>query len=153
MGYRFPLDTVLRVRELAVETEERTLGRILAELEALREALVRTEAELQDTATAREQAFAGTELPAMHLHASYAVAGMFRARREALTRQIEVFEDLRQKQVVQYEEAYRRREVLISLRDSGREAWVRAQNKREEKAADEAFLNKRVREARLPRER
>ena len=149
MSYRFPLHAVLRVRELAVEAEERTLQRILAELETLRQALVRTEGELRETAAAREQAFAGEPLPAMHLHGAYAAAAMLRARREALTRQIAVFEDLRQKQVAQYAEAHRGREVLLSLRDSGREAWARTQTRREEKTADEAFLNKRVLEAGL----
>ncbi len=151
MGFTFSLATVLRVRELAAEAEERALTRIVAELEGLRGALVRTDAELREAAQAREQVFTAAPLAAMHLHSSYAAAEALRARRGMIEKQIATFEELRTQQAARYGEAYRHREVLASLRDRARDAWSREQNKREEKAADEAFLNKRLREMRSER--
>ncbi len=148
MSFRFPLAAVLRVRELAAEAEERTLARILAELEALRQALAGTEKELREAAEARETAFATAALPAMHLHSSYAATDALRGRQSSLAQQIAALELLRAQQVARYEEAYRRREVLATLRDRERENWLATQGKREQKAADEAFLNKRQRQMR-----
>ncbi len=121
------------------------LGRIAAELAALRAALLATESELRGVAQAREQAFCAAPLPAMHLHGSYAASAALRARQDFLQKQIASCEERRVQQVARYEEAYRRREVLLSLRDRAEADWLRAQTKRDEKAADEAFLNKRVR--------
>lgn len=148
MAYRFALAAVLRVRELAAEGEEQTLARILAEIASLRRALEKTEAELLETAQVRQQAFASAALPAMHLHASYNTAHALRVRCGLLRKQLASFEELRTQQVVRYEDAYRRREVLVSLRDKAQDAWVYAQNKREQGAADEAFLARRSHETR-----
>ena len=147
MAYRFSLAPVLRVRELAAEQEEQTLARIAAEIERLRSAIDRAEADLLQAAAARQQAFASL-LPAMHLHASYAMAQEIRAHGGLLRKQLAAFEELRTQQIARYEEAYRRREVLRSLRDSDRDAWMLAQNRRDGKAADEAFLARRHSEAR-----
>ena len=136
----FPLATVLRVRELAEEQEEQALSRILRELESLRTDLQRTEADLLETTNVRNQAFIGTALPAMHLHASYAAAHELRVRSALIRRQLAHYENLRAAQISRYEEAYRKREVLHSLRDEARSAWSLAQGKREQAAADEAFL-------------
>ncbi len=136
----FSLATVLRVRELAEEQEEQALSRILRELEKLRTALRRTEADLLETAVVREQVFTGQALPAMHLHASYGTAHELRARSAWLRKEIAHYENLRTAQVSRYEEAYRKREVLRSLRDEARSAWTLAQGKKEQNAADEAFL-------------
>ncbi len=148
VAYRFSLAPVLRVRELAAEQEEQTLARIAAEIERLRSAIDRAEADLLQAAAARQQAFGASSLPAMHLHASYAMAQELRAHGGLLRKQLAAFEELRTQQIARYEEAYRRREVLRSLRDSDREAWMLAQNRHDGKAADDAFLARRHREAR-----
>ncbi len=137
---QFSLATVLRVRKLAEEQEERALSHLLRELEKLRADLCRTEADLMETAAARNQAFTGNALPAMHLHASYAAAHELRVRSTLIRRQLAHYENLRAAQVSRYEEACRKREVLCSLRDEARDAWTLAQGKREQTAADEAFL-------------
>ncbi len=137
---QFSLATVLRVRELAEEQEEQALSGILRELERLRADLRRTEADLVETAAVRNQAFTGNSLPAMHLHASYAAAQELRGRSTLIRRQLAHYENLRVAQVSRYEEAYRKREVLCSLRDEARNAWTLAQAKKEQAAADEAFL-------------
>ena len=146
MAYRFALASVLRVRELAAQQEERTLARILGEIERLRGAIERSEVELAEAAAGRQQVFAAASLPAMHLHASYAMAQEIRARGGLLRQQLANFEELRRLQIVRYEDAYRRREVLVSLRDKHRDAWVVARTRQEGKAADEAFLARRHRD-------
>ncbi len=130
MAYRFSLAPVLRVRELAVEQEERTLARVHAEIERLRSGIARAEADLLEAAAGRQQAFAAAALPAMHLHASYAMAQELRARIGLLRKQLVTFEELRRQQVARYEEAYRGREVLAGLREKDRAAWILAQTRR-----------------------
>ncbi len=149
MAYRFPLAAVLRTRELAVEREEQALARIHAELASLRAALGQTEADLRQSATLRERAFAASALPAMHLHGLYHASTAFRLRRDALREQIAAAEARRTVQAARYGEAYREREVLLSLREKGQDAWQGAQAKREAQTADEAFLNKYARERRF----
>ena len=146
MAYHFKLAPVLRVRELAAEQEEQTLARIAAEIERLRSAIERAETDLLQAAAARQQAFGASSLPAMHLHAFYAMAQEIRAHGGLLRKQLAAFEELRTQQIARYKEAYRRREVLRSLRDSDREGWMLAQSRRDGKAADEAFLARRHRD-------
>lgn len=141
----FSLATVLRVRELAEEQEEQALSRILREMEKLREALLRTENDLLETAAVREQVFAGSALPAMHLHVSYGAAQELRVRSAWLRKEMAHYENLRTAQVGRYEEAYRKCEVLRSLRDEARSTWTLAQGKKEQSAADEAFLGRFMR--------
>ncbi len=143
MAFRFALGTVLRVRELAVEQEERMLARILGEIEALRGALVRTEDELRDSAQVREKAYLVAALPAFHLQGSYAAAAELRVRAARIRHQLTEFERLRVQQIARYEEAYRRRELLSGMEEQSRAAWLLAESKREGKAADEAFLARR----------
>ncbi len=150
MAYHFPLAAVLRVRELALEREEQALARIHAELAQLRAALVQTEADLRNSAVLRERAFAASALPAMHLHGLTHASTAFRLRRDTLREQIAVAEVRRTAQVARYSEAYRERETLLSLREKGQTAHREVQGKREEQAADEAFLNKQARARRLP---
>ena len=146
MAYRFSLAPVLRVRELAVEQEERTLARIHNEIDRLRGGIACAEADLLEAARGRQQAFTAASLPAMHLHASYAMAQELRVRAALLRKQLATFEELRTQQVARYEEAYRRREVLAGLREKDHGAWMAAQARRDGKAADEAFLARRHRE-------
>ncbi len=148
MGYRYPLAAVLRVRELAAEQEERTLARILAEIERLHLAMQRNDTELLQAGETRMTAFAPAALPAMHLHALYAAAAELRARGALLRTQLNAFEELRRQQLEKYTEAYRRRELMVTLRDKDRAAWSAARNASEEKAASEAFLARRMRDAR-----
>ena len=151
MPYRFALAPVLRVRELAAERVEQTLARITAEIERLRAALEQNARDLLETGRARQQALASAALPAMHLHASYARAAEHRAREAALRKQLQAFEQLRVQQVARYQEAYRSREVLVSLQAEQRSAWNAGEAKREAKAADEAFLGRYARALREAR--
>ncbi len=145
MSYRFPLATVLRVREIALAEEERAFERIEGELRRLRDAVVRTDAELREVANSRQQVFASAALPAMHLHASYGMGADLRLRREALLRQIGIFEKLRAQQSDRYRDALVRRDTLTELRDCNRGAWTAAQAKREQQAIDDSFLAARHR--------
>lgn len=149
MAYRFPLDAVLRVRELALQREEQALAHIHAELAQMRAALVQTEADLRNSAVLRERAFSASALPAMHLHGLTHASTAFRLRRDALREGIAAAEQRRAAQVIRYGEAYREREMLLSLRDKGLAAYGQARLKQESRAADEAFLNKQARARRL----
>ncbi len=148
MAEPFPLSAVLRLRELAAEREEQALARIHAELAALRAALEQTEADLREAAMLRERAFAAAALPAMHLQGLYNASDALRSRRDAFREQIAAAGQRRDAQIARYRETYRQRETLIALRNKAEAAHEQTRAKREAKAADEAFLNKMVREAR-----
>ncbi len=152
MAYRFPLEAVLRVRELTVDTEERTLARINAELVQLRAGLVRAEKELIETGSARLHAMQKIAVSAMHLHASYASEDGLRARARAHREQIEKFEALRVTQMQRCAEAWRAREVLRQFRAKSLSEWRTQQTKRETYAAEEAFLMQYARRLREEQE-
>ena len=145
MAYRFALAPVLRVRELAAEEEERLLGRIHGEIERLRSSIAGNEHSLRQASESRSKVLDGAALAAMHLHTSYAASDELRVRGEQLREQLAKFEALREQQIARYRAAYQSREVLVSLRTADQGAWELAQSKREAKAADEAFLARRLR--------
>ena len=146
MAYRFALDAVLRLRELALDQEEQVLARIRTEVERLRLALQANEKERRQTARTLETSFSAAPLPAMHLHALCSAGDALHARAGLLREQQAKFEVLQAQQVERCQKAYREREVLVSLRDKDRKIWLARQTAMDEKAANEAFLTRQFRD-------
>ena len=148
MAYRFALDAVLRLRELALDQEEQVLARIRAEIDRIRQSLLANEKERQQAARTLETAFSSAPLPAMHLHALCATSDALHARVGLLREQQAKFEALQTQQVERCQKAYQEREVLASLREKDRNRWLARQAAIDEKAANEAFLARQFRDRR-----
>lgn len=144
MAFRFSLATVLRVRVIAEEREERMLQKILFEIAQLNEAVARTDAAMAELNSSRRtdlfKAVVGR-----HLHASYGGVEELRQRRIDLEAQLEKFEQLREIQVKAYEAARRDREMLTDMREERRGAYDVDVARNEQKTLDDNYIARRGR--------
>lgn len=149
MPGKFSLASILQLRTLVAEQEERTLMRLQAELATLQTARDRTVDEMAQTARAREATLlASGGLSAMHLHAFYESESALRSRLGQIDEQIRTFRDLRERQLRIWESARQKQDVLESLRDGEAVRRRVEENRTEQKAAEENFLMRaRFREA------
>src|ERR1035437_1220161 len=101
MAFEFSLATVLRVRGILEEREERMLQKILFEISQTLEILARTKAEIAGSDASR---LADTFKPFLgrNLHASYGEVKELVQSRENLEGQIEKLEQLRDRQLIVY---------------------------------------------------
>jgi len=144
MAFQFSLNTVLRVRTIVEEREERMLQKILFEITQTLEALARSNAEIAESDAARS---AGVFKPDIgrSLHAFYGEVKELKQERENLVSQIEKLEQLRERQQIVYEGARRNREMLTDMRDEKRGAYDSDAARREQKTLDDNYIARRGR--------
>jgi flagellar export protein FliJ len=144
MAFEFSLATVLRVRGVLEEREERMLQTILFEISQTREILARTEAELEGSdASRREEIF--KSFLGRNLHASYGEVKHLKQSRKVLEEQIEKLEQLRDRQLIVYQQARRNREMLTDMREEKRSAYESDVARDEQKALDDNYIARRGR--------
>src|SRR6266496_3537197 len=115
MSFHFSLATVLRIRGILEEREESMLQTILFEISHALEALARIDAEIAASdALRRRNVF--KPFTGHHLHASYGELKELMQSKKELEAQIEKLEELRDRQLMVYEEARRNREMLTDMR-------------------------------------
>lgn len=136
MAFDFPLHSVLKVRSLAEEREERLLQRILQEIAATRLAVEDTELRIAETNLARgtQQAAAATDL-----QARYAEVEQLRQQRAELQSHLAKLEQLRDAQMAKYSQARRDREMLSEMREEQRTAYDQQQARQEQSSLDDTF--------------
>jgi flagellar FliJ protein len=144
MAFQFSLATVLRVRGVLEEREERMLQKILFEISQTLEAIARTDAEIAGSDASRRtdvfKPFIGR-----NFHASYGEVKELRQSRKDLELQIEKLEQLRDRQLIVYEGARRNREMLTDMREAKRGAYESDVARREQKTLDDNFIARRGR--------
>ena len=144
MGFQFSLATVLRVRGILEEQEERMLQRILFEIAQTREALASTESALEASdAVRREDVF--KPIIGRNLHISYGEIKELKQNRKILEEKIGKLEQLRDQQLKIYEKARRNREMLTDMRAEKRSAYESDLARLEQKALDDNFIARRGR--------
>jgi flagellar export protein FliJ len=144
MSFQFPLATVLRVRGIVEEREERLLQQILFEISQAIEALALADAELSGTNTSRsEDVF--KKLAGFNVHASYGEVKDLKQTRLELEERIEKLKQLRDKQVKVYEAARRNREMLTDMHKTQRHAYESGLARREQMTLDDNFIARRGR--------
>lgn len=144
MAFRFPLATVLRVRRIVEEREERLLQQILFEINQSREALARTDEAIAGSNAARGQAM-GKPISGYNLHAIYGELEDLKQSRIEIEKRIEKLEELRDRQLKVYECARRNREMLTDMRKEQRTAYESDMAKREQAMLDDNFIARRGR--------
>jgi flagellar export protein FliJ len=139
MPFRFPLATVLRVREITEKREERMLQKIQAEIaqvllqvEELTAAIVR----VHDT---RERAMQAP-IPAGQLHSLLWEADAIIDRKKSLVRHLELLEQKRKEQVAIYQAAHRAREMLTDMLKRQRDAYDQESARRQQRQLDDLFI-------------
>jgi flagellar export protein FliJ len=144
MAFQFSLATVLRVRGIVEEREERILQKILFDISKIFDDLERTDAELAESNASRDadvfKPFIG-----LQVHAYYGQVKELKQRRKNLEAQIQKLEQARDAQLIVYEAARRDREMLTDMREKKRTAFDADVNKREQRALDDNYIARRGR--------
>ena len=144
MAFQFPLATVLRVRGVVEEKEERMLQQIVAEIAQTREVLSHIAVELTELDKARS-AEVFKSRAGHNIHASYGRMQELKQNRKILEDQLAKLEALRDRQIAIYEAARRNREVLTNMHDEKRSEYESDLARSEQKIIDDNFIARRGR--------
>lgn len=141
MAFRFPLATLLRLREIAEQREERLLGQIQNQIAQSRLTLEEIARRRKNILNQREQA--------LNEKTSGVGVADFYGQSKALERvemqtrdQLAKLIVLRDQQSRIYQVASRSREVLSGMRDDQKAAFCKDQTKLEQKALDDSFSSR-----------
>ena len=150
MAFQFPLATVLRLREIAEEREERVLGQILTQMARARNNLAELHAQHAASICRRE-----TELQrpmaVSELHVFYGEMRLLEEKQQLAREQIEKLEALRVQQTRVYEAAHQARELLSDMRAKQVDVYEYELGRREQATLDDNFSSRRARSRqRLP---
>jgi flagellar export protein FliJ len=142
MGFRFPLATLLRLREIAEQREERLLGQILNQIVQGRQTLA-------DLEVQRRNLIAQRELALQQTTSAFDIMGFYGRMQEIDTLEATGREHLaklvtlREQQMKVYEAAHRNRELLSGMKGEQLEAYRREQTRQEQNAMDDNFSSRR----------
>jgi len=142
--FQFSLATVLRVRGIVEEQEERLLQKILFEITQARETLANIDAAIAGSDVSRQEDIF-KPLIGRNLHTSYGELEELKQNKKNFEEQIQKLERLRDKQLKVYEKARRNREMLTDMRDEKRSAYESDIARLEQKALDDNFIARRGR--------
>lgn len=145
MPFVFALKTLLRLRELREGTELQTLQALASQVAALR-------AEIESLDRAGEEqrrelcrdSLDGVSGADLHMYQRRDMA--FRERRASLAGKLRDLEKNREEQQASYIQARRERETLSTLQEQQQEIYEQEQSRRTQRAVDELFLVRYVRE-------
>jgi flagellar FliJ protein len=144
MSFQFALGTVLRVRGILEEQEERMLQKIQAEISQTMESIERVDAELAGSDASRRNDVYKRSL-GRNLHASYGEVRELKNVKKDLEERMKKLEQLRQKQLKIYEAARRDREMLTDMRDVKRSAYESDVARTAQKTLDDNYIARRGR--------
>jgi flagellar biosynthesis chaperone FliJ len=147
MGYKFPLATLLQVRAIREENEERVLLQIGAEIARTQELQADVSRALERF-SANGNAQTGAPLRGSDLQSRYAELHALWQSREDLGNHMQRLHDLKQKQMNIYTVARQNREMLTDMNDNKREEYYAALDKREQKTIADNFLARHKKRAR-----
>lgn len=138
MGFRFPLASVLRLRELAEEREERLLQSIHGEIARASESLDQKTAEIEAVCASRDSN-TSEPLLAVELQSSYAKLDTLGDSRKQLMEHIGKLQELKDRQVVAYRTALQAREALGQIRSQRQSEHETRIARQEDRNVDDAF--------------
>ena len=138
MAFRFPLGTVLRVRTIQEEREERMLQQILAEIAQTTKLQADVQAAIVRVSTTRATQVA-KQMTGSALHNHYGELTSLRQTQADLQLHRDKLEVLREKQLAIYSTARQNREMLSGLDDAQRAEYDIDMAKREQKQLDDIF--------------
>jgi len=143
MGFRFPLATVLRVREIAEDREERRLAYILSQIGRARQSLREVQTQNSNLILVRE-AQIRKQLSAAQLQISYNQLRALEIMQKEIQSQLSNLETLRDQQTKIYEAAHRDREVISGMREKQLGRFQYEQARREQNSMDDTFASRRI---------
>ena len=139
MAFEFSLATVLRVRDIVEQREERLLQRIQQQITQTSQALAETNADIS-----RWNVRGTTELfshaVGRDFQASYAALQQLKLSREELLGQLEKLKQLREIQLTVYRASRCEREMLTDMRDKKRAVYNSGMTRRAQSTLDDDFV-------------
>jgi len=139
MAFVFPLQGVLRVRELQERSELQRLQALAAQLAGVRAEMVSLEAEAQQIRRGVwKEASAGISGAELHFSAARESASL--ERRRLLQTKLQELERAQQAQMQCYLQARQKKETIAHLREEQLAAWELEQSRRTQRQLDELFL-------------
>lgn len=143
MAFRFSLATLLKLREIAEQREERLLGQIQSQIVQSRQSLVDLAAQREELFRVREEALRQSTSAVDLLNSYEQVSNVERLEesgREQLTKLI----TLRDQQMKIYQGAHVKTEVLNEMRSGQKELFYKELSKREQSVMDDNFSSRRA---------
>lgn len=144
MPFRFPLATVLLVRESEKKREERALQKIHVEMVRVVHQIEETNAEIAKSNDTREQAMQ-RPIPASHVNMLVWTTQVTVEKKRTLLRDLQLLEQQRIQQVKVYQIAHSNEEMLIDMRSRHRDTYEQELAKTQQKQLDDIFISRRHR--------
>ncbi len=141
MAFRFSLQTLLRVREIAEEREERLLTQILGQISSTRQELHTLEVQVQLLLERSERELASS-IKAAQLRVTYGHMRALEGMQKDVTGQLTKLESLREQQMKIYAAARKNRELLSDLRESQLASFHYQQGRQEQALMDDNFSSR-----------
>ena len=139
MAFVFPLQGVLRVRELQERSELQRLQALAAQLAGVRAEIVSLEAEAEQVRrSVWQDASAGISGAELHFSAARESASL--ERRRLLQTKLQELERAQQAQMQRYLQSRQKKETIAHLREEQLAAWELEQSRRTQRQLDELFL-------------
>lgn len=143
MAFRFPLETVLRLRQIAEEREERAMEETLRKMALARRELTDLQAHRERLLQQGERALR-SKISAAELLLLQGQIQAIRNREADGGAHIAHLEEQRQTQMKLYENAHRNRELLSCMREEQLEQFRRTQTRKEQMQMDDIFSCRRT---------
>ena len=142
MGFRFPLATLLRLREITEQREERLLGQILNQIVASRQTLAELETQRRSLRMQRDLALQQTT-SAFQILGFDAQMGHIDDLEVAGREHLAKLATLREHQISIYETAHRDRELLSGMKHERQELFQAEQVRQEQRVMDDNFASRK----------
>jgi flagellar export protein FliJ len=144
MAFKFSLVTVLRLREIAEDREERLLMQIRQQVAQSQHELAELDAQCLALIAERESELTN-QIQAASVQNSYMQISVLEARKKGVREHLMALETLRVQQLKVYEKAHQNREVIEQIRKDNLEVFQREQVRREQHDMDDNFAARRAR--------
>src|SRR5690242_17020384 len=144
MAFYFALSTVLRVRGIVEDQEERALQNILSQISRAQDSIRRIEEDIFKANEARTTELLKPSL-GLNLQASYEELAELKRRKDELADKVKGLEEQRDQQLAVYAKAHRDREMLTDMRDAHLSAYETGLAREAQKTLDDNFNARRAR--------
>jgi flagellar export protein FliJ len=145
MAFKFSLATVLRLREIAEDREERLLMQIRQQMAQSQQELAELDARCIAVIAQRESQLTN-QIPATELQDSYMQISVLEERKRIVREHLLKLETLRLQQMKIYETAHRDLEVIKQIREEKLVLFQREQMRREQHDMDDNFAARKARQ-------
>jgi flagellar export protein FliJ len=144
MGFQFSLATVLTVRRIHEEREERMLQQIQFQITQTRQAVAAADSAIRTISDLRVKEIL-KPLIGIDMHSSYGKVAQLKHDRQQLVESLEKLGQLREIQVKVYDAARQNREMLTDMQEEKRDSYDSDMERREQKVLDDNFIARRGR--------